>query len=84
MRRRDGSSPPYSTAASAPHARRACWVYGKQHWWPAETPFEVVIGAYLTQNTSWKSVERSLDNLRKAGALTVQGLRAINLNSCRN
>lgn len=54
-------------------------VYGKQHWWPAETPFEVVIGAYLTQNTSWKSVERSLDNLRKAGALTIQGLRAIKL-----
>ena len=51
--------------------------YGPQHWWPANTPFEVILGAYLTQNTSWKAVERSLANLRAAGALTVDGLRAI-------
>jgi endonuclease III related protein len=38
--------------------------YGPQHWWPAETRFEVILGAYLTQNTSWKAVERSLANLR--------------------
>jgi endonuclease III related protein len=43
--------------------------YGPQHWWPAVTPLEVVIGAYLTQNTSWKSVERSLENLRTKGLL---------------
>ena len=53
--------------------------YGPQHWWPAETPFEVILGAYLTQNTSWKSVERSLANLRAAGALTLSGLRSIAL-----
>lgn len=53
--------------------------YGAQHWWPAETLFEVVLGAHLTQNTSWKSVERSLANLRDAGALTIDGLRAIPL-----
>ncbi len=53
--------------------------YGSQHWWPAETPFEVILGAYLTQNTSWKSVERSLANLRQAGALTLDGLRSISL-----
>ncbi|MGA2909527.1 MAG: base excision DNA repair protein [Terracidiphilus sp.] len=51
--------------------------YGPQHWWPAKTPFEVVLGAYLTQNTAWKAVERSLENLRAAGALSVEGLRAI-------
>jgi endonuclease-3 related protein len=51
--------------------------YGPQHWWPAETPFEVILGAYLTQNTAWKSVERSLANLRAAGALTIEGLRSI-------
>ena len=51
--------------------------YGPQFWWPAETPFEVILGAYLTQNTSWKAVERSLANLRAAGALSVDGLRAI-------
>jgi endonuclease-3 related protein len=53
--------------------------YGPQHWWPANTPFEVILGAYLTQNTSWKAVERSLDNLRAAGALTVDGLRSLTL-----
>ncbi len=51
--------------------------YGPQHWWPAKTPFEVVLGAYLTQNTAWKAVERSLENLCRAGALTVEGLRAM-------
>ena len=49
--------------------------YGPQHWWPAKTAFEVILGAYLTQNTSWKAVERSLENLRAAGALTAEGLR---------
>ncbi len=53
--------------------------YGRQHWWPAETPFEVVLGAYLTQNTSWKSVQRSLTNLREANALSIDGIRAISL-----
>ena len=51
--------------------------YGPQHWWPADTPFEVILGAYLTQNTAWKAVERSLANLRNAGALTLNGLRVI-------
>ncbi|HEY1803221.1 MAG TPA: base excision DNA repair protein [Terracidiphilus sp.] len=54
-------------------------VYGPQQWWPAKTPFEVILGAYLTQNTAWKAVERSLGNLRAAGALTVEGLREIPL-----
>ena len=53
--------------------------YGPQHWWPAKTPFEVILGAYLTQNTAWKAVERSLNNLRAAGALTVNGLRSLPL-----
>ena len=53
--------------------------YGPQHWWPANTPFEVILGAYLTQNTSWKAVEVSLRNLRAAGALTIEGLRALSL-----
>jgi endonuclease-3 related protein len=53
--------------------------FGPQHWWPAQTAFEVIIGAYLTQNTSWKGVEHSLANLRSAGALNVDGLRRITL-----
>jgi endonuclease-3 related protein len=58
---------------------RLAEAYGPQHWWPAKTPFEVVLGAYLTQNTAWKVVERSLENLRAAGALTVAGLRRLSL-----
>ncbi len=57
--------------------------YGPQHWWPAEAPFEVILGAYLTQNTAWKAVERSLANLRATGALTVEGLRALPLDELR-
>ena len=57
--------------------------YGPQHWWPAKTPFEVILGAYLTQNTAWKAVERSLENLRGAGALTVEGLRKVPLKKLR-
>jgi endonuclease-3 related protein len=53
--------------------------YGPQHWWPGETSFEMILGAYLTQNTAWKAVERSLANLRAAGALTLDGLRFIPL-----
>jgi endonuclease-3 related protein len=51
--------------------------YGPQSWWPAQTPFEVVLGAYLTQNTAWRGVERSLENLRGASALTIEGLRPL-------
>ncbi len=53
--------------------------YGPQSWWPAETPFEVILGAYLTQNTAWKAVELSLANLQAASALTIDGLRALSL-----
>jgi len=54
-------------------------VYGPQYWWPAKTAFEVVLGAYLTQNTAWKAVELSLANLRQAGGLTIDGLRSLAL-----
>ncbi|MGD0546667.1 MAG: base excision DNA repair protein [Terracidiphilus sp.] len=53
--------------------------YGPQHWWPAETAFEMILGAYLTQNTAWKAVERSLGNLRAAGALSLEGLRSLSI-----
>jgi endonuclease III related protein len=43
--------------------------YGHQHWWPGETPFEVCVGAILTQNTSWSNVERAIANLKTAGVL---------------
>ena len=48
--------------------------FGPQHWWPADTPFEVAVGAILTQNTNWKNVERAVDNLKREGVLTVEGI----------
>jgi endonuclease III related protein len=42
---------------------------GPQHWWPGETQFEVIVGAILTQNTSWTNVERAIANLRAARLL---------------
>jgi endonuclease-3 related protein len=53
--------------------------WGPQHWWPAQTPFEVILGAILTQNTSWTNVERALANLREAGVLSVEGIRELSL-----
>lgn len=43
---------------------------GPMHWWPAETPFEVIVGAILTQSTAWANVERAIANLREARLLT--------------
>jgi endonuclease-3 related protein len=52
-------------------------LWGPQHWWPAETRFEVIVGAYLTQNTAWTNVERALANLRAAELLSIQGIRRV-------
>lgn len=49
--------------------------WGRQHWWPAQTRFEVIVGAYLTQNTAWTNVERALKSLRSAGLLSCDGIR---------
>ncbi len=57
--------------------------YGTRKWWPADTAFEVVLGAYLTQATAWRSVERSIANLRQANMLTVEGIRGIAEESLR-
>src|ERR1700680_974340 len=42
---------------------------GPMHWWPAQTPFEVIVGAILTQSTAWGNVERAIANLREARML---------------
>jgi len=47
---------------------------GPSNWWPAESPFEVCIGAVLTQNTNWKNVSRAIEALREKNLLTPQGL----------
>jgi len=49
--------------------------WGPQDWWPAYTRFEVVVGAFLTQNTAWTNVEQALDGLRAEGALNLEGIR---------
>ncbi len=48
--------------------------FGPQRWWPGETPFEVMVGAILTQNTNWANVERAIANLKRAGCLCPQKL----------
>ena len=51
--------------------------FGHQHWWPGETPFEVCVGAILTQNPSWTKVERAIANLKSAGVLDAWKLFAL-------
>jgi endonuclease-3 related protein len=55
----------------------AAW--GPQHWWPAHTPFEVIVGSFLTQNTAWTNVERALANLRAANLLSLEAIRQVPL-----
>ena len=43
--------------------------YGPQHWWPADTPFEVMVGAVLTQNTAWSNVEKAIAELKRRDKL---------------
>lgn len=50
---------------------------GPMHWWPAQTPFEVIVGAILTQSTAWGNVERAIANLRSARLLTPSAMRAV-------
>lgn len=52
--------------------------YGPQYWWPAETKFEVIVGAILTQNTSWKNAEKAIRNLAGAGLLDPVLMKKIN------
>ncbi|MDH3719784.1 MAG: endonuclease III domain-containing protein, partial [Planctomycetota bacterium] len=53
--------------------------YGPQHWWPGESPFEVMVGAVLVQNTAWKNVERAIENLRDACLLSPQALYEVSI-----
>ncbi|HZP26156.1 MAG TPA: endonuclease III domain-containing protein [Dehalococcoidia bacterium] len=57
--------------------RRLDAAYGPQHWWPGETPFEVIVGAILTQSAAWANVEKAIVNLKAAGTLTPQTMSAI-------
>ncbi len=48
--------------------------YGPQSWWPADSPFEVMLGAILTQNTAWTNVEKAIHNLKQAEALNIHSI----------
>jgi len=53
--------------------------YGPQHWWPGRSAFEVIVGAILTQNTSWNNVESAIRNLRREKLLTPRGMESVSL-----
>ncbi len=53
--------------------------FGPQGWWPGDTPFEIMVGAILTQNTNWKNVEKAIANLKKAKVLTPVRLHALSV-----
>lgn len=59
--------------------RRLYKTFGPQHWWPAQTPFEVIVGAILTQNTAWANVEKAIENLKTANCLSPRKIRDIPL-----
>ena len=69
--------PPTPEAELRSYYRSLYQAWGAQHWWPARTRFEVIVGAYLTQNTAWTNVERALANLRAARLLSVRGIRRV-------
>jgi endonuclease-3 related protein len=57
--------------------RKLYQAYGPRHWWPGETPFEVMVGAILTQNTSWRNVEKAIQRLKWKGALSSEGIHQL-------
>jgi len=52
--------------------------FGSLNWWPGDTPFEIMVGAILTQNTSWSNVEKAINNLKKENLLEPQKLYCLN------
>jgi len=53
--------------------------FGPQHWWPGQTPFEIIVGAILTQNTAWTNVEVAIARLRRAGLLSFRAMERVSL-----
>jgi endonuclease III related protein len=51
--------------------------HGPQHWWPGRTPFEVIVGAILVQNTSWSNASPAIENLRRAKLLTPHAIEKV-------
>ena len=57
--------------------RKLYKAYGPRHWWPGETSFEVMVGAILTQNTSWRNVEKAIQKLKVNGVLNPEGIHLL-------
>ncbi|MBN1105534.1 MAG: endonuclease III domain-containing protein [Deltaproteobacteria bacterium] len=53
--------------------------FGPQHWWPGQTPLEIMVGAVLTQNTNWKNVEKAIQNLKERNLLSLETLHGLSL-----
>lgn len=51
--------------------------FGPQNWWPGDSPFEVMVGAVLTQNTNWSNVNRAITNLKNDDLLSFEALSAL-------
>lgn len=57
--------------------KRLCDYFGPQRWWPGETPWEVMVGAVLTQNTNWNNVEKAIGNLKSVDALRFEKISSL-------
>ena len=53
--------------------------FGPQHWWPGQSPFEIIVGAILTQNTNWANVEKAINNLKAANLLTPEKMHNLDI-----
>ncbi len=71
------SFPNRQTLLKVYHAMRSA--HGHRHWWPGDTPFEIMVGAVLTQNTAWKNVEKAIAGLKREKLLSVSGIRRVPL-----
>jgi len=79
-----GSNLGFNSALRTPHSEllvttfdRLYKAYGPMHWWPGETAFEVIVGAILTQNTSWRNVEKAIQNLKARKVLHAKGIHQL-------
>jgi endonuclease III related protein len=57
--------------------------YGPQHWWPGDTPFEVMVGTILTQNTAWFNVEKAIASLKALDCLSSEAILALSAAICK-
>jgi endonuclease-3 related protein len=80
-----GANPSARIAPAAPAAPLRAYydalfaAHGPQHWWPGRSAFEVIVGAILTQNTSWNNVEPAIRNLRREKLLTPRAMETVSL-----